>query len=231
VPEQDLVGNHWCFRDRSGDASDSDDVSNADHASHADNSSNADGSSISDDEDRDKATGNGKRHRGPAEHIASLVPTLLVVCKQINNEAGDLLYSHRFHFENPLALHSFIVDVGPRVAALLKHVDMLSWSDGIRHKSYNHTCFTALMSATNLVSFNAHGYLRCRNTPRNMAIQVYRDAFPWLETVGRKKGKADAAVDIFKLGCINHYSSSELQQDYKLELRKLLNAREDRARS
>ena len=205
-------------------------TTDSDNSDHTDDASNADASSTSGEEDREIAKESRKKHRGPATEIAPLVPTLLAVCKQINQEAGDLLYSHHFYVENPLALHSFLVDIGPRVAKLLRHVDMMEWSDGRGHKSYNHTCFTALMSATNLVSFNTHGYMRCEGTAKHIAIQMYRDGFPWLEAIAREKGKTDAAVDVFNIKCTGHYASSEPDVDYKTEMRKLLNARMDRLR-
>jgi hypothetical protein len=221
-----LKGNHYRCWERFDDDSDSDGVSNAD------NSSNADGSSNADSEEREKAEEDKKTKRGPSEEKAPLVPALLAVCKQMNLEGRNLLYGNHFYLENPLALHSFLVDIGPRAASLLKNVTLMGWSDGRGHRSYNHTCFTALMPATNLESFNTHGYMRCGGTgAKRIAIQIYRDAFPWLEAVGREKGRTDAAVDVFNIKCIPPNGDFHQQDDFRVELRKLLNARIDQIRS
>jgi hypothetical protein len=189
-------------------------------------------SSTSGDGDSAHVNKTPKIPRGPATEIAPLVPSLLAVCKQINQEAGDLLYSHHFYAEDPLTLHSFMVDIGPRVAARLKHIDLMNWVHARGHKSYNHTCFTALMPAINLVSFNTHGFLRCGESAKHIAIQMYRDAFPWLEAVGRAKGRNDAGVDVFNISCVGgyHYRDGAVP-DFKPHMRKLLTERMDRIRS
>ncbi|KAF2681662.1 hypothetical protein K458DRAFT_343244 [Lentithecium fluviatile CBS 122367] len=224
VSEEDLIGNHSCdFFDHSRYSADN---------GSADDSIDAD-SSIADDETTEaaKAKEETKKPR-PSEETTSLVPALLAVNKQMHYECRDLLYNNHFYLENPLALHSFLVDIGPRAASLLKDITLMQWSDGRGHKSYNHTCFTALMGATNLESFNTHGYLRSGASGKHVAIQMYRDSFPWLEAVGHERRKPDAAVDIFNIRCTGgYYGDFKEVDEFRAHLRKLLNSRMDRIRS
>lgn len=156
--------------------------------------------------------------------LPTLAPQLLSVCKQINQEAGKLLYDHHFHVENPQALHSFLVDIGASNAALLKHLTMREWESG--RKSYNHTSFTALIPAVNLVSFNTHGYMRCLKDGKHLGRQLYRDAFQWMEAVGRARGQRDAAADVFNIQCMGwRRLEKAVEEGYRIELRRLLNAR------
>ena len=170
-----------------------------------------------DDEGKDKV-------EPPCGVKQTLTPALLAVCKQINTEARDILYDHKFHLKNTVALHSFLVDLGPRGAVHLKNIELSEWEWGRGLKSYNHVsepksnrtqtqkltlmqaCFTALTYATNLEKF-AYRSIRSRNDdPKSAALIFYRDAFPWLEAVGVAKGKADAAVHLVNILIRDHGS-------------------------
>lgn len=203
----------------------------------------------------------------PCTEIRPLVPALLAVCKQINAEARDILYDHEFFVKDTMALHSFMVDLGPRAAGYLKNVTLKEWGCGRGvHKAYNHVshysgapnhfsftkclqaCFTALSAATNLERFTFHGILSWRRTPKAAATIFYRDAFPWLESVGAMKGRTDAALETIQVmvpdtgaqgywtlqsrtyrrnKCFKVYDEME---EFRKELGKLLNARMDRIR-
>lgn len=91
-----------------------------------------------------------------------------------------------------------------------------------------------------------HGHTSYRQAPRPVAIQFYRDAFPWLEAVGTAKGKADAAVHLINMSddefihirrrrwwrYRNHkYTGYDQIESFRKELAKLLNARMDMIRS
>ena len=175
----------------------------------------------------------------PEPEPRALVPSLLAVSKQIHQESRGILYGNEFKLLDPLAMHSFLVDCGPRAALLLKKVTLLRWSAyrGM-HKGYNHSAFALLASATNLTQFRFEGYLACRSLPKWVARQIYRDAFPWLEAVGAAKGQADAAVTLVEVSRRNFQSSwynrretsdtnpaRDLQQ-FRDELSKLLCARQ-----
>ncbi|KAF2004315.1 hypothetical protein P154DRAFT_560774 [Amniculicola lignicola CBS 123094] len=168
-------------------------------------------------------------------------PIILAVNRQIYQEARDILYGNHFHFDEPLSLHSFIVGIGPRTAALLKEVTLRAWG-GYRgmHKAYSHACFAILVSSTN-ITFNIGGWLPCKHEPKWVARQIYRDAFPWLEAVGAAKGKVDAAVDQLTVSNTNFQGRFWQRrdntdpvkdlEDFKGELSKLLNGHMKRVKA
>jgi hypothetical protein len=204
----------------------------------------------SDDEDEDEVA----QQDQPRTEFRPFIPALLAVCKQINTEARDILYGHEFYVKDTLALHSFLVDLGPRAAGYLKNVTLGEWGFGRGvHKAYNHACFTALAAATNLEHFTFHGILSWSQSPHSGATIFYRDAFPWLEAVGSVKGKADAALDLINVrvpeeGSIHSwywgrrrgfnsnrplpsFKGYDQIEGFRKELGKLLNARMERIRS
>jgi hypothetical protein len=131
--------------------------------------------------------------------IRRLVPSLLAVNKQIFQEARVILYENEFKLADPLALHSFIVDIGPQVAKLLTHVTLCSRIYGrSMQKGYNHSAFAMLASATNIKKLRIEALRNWRDEPHWAARQLYRDGFPWLEAVGAAKGKLDAALDLLE---------------------------------
>lgn len=134
----------------------------------------------------------------------TLVPSLLAVNRQIYKEGRDILYSNAMRLLDPLALHSFMVNIGPRAASLIKDVTLCSWG-GWRgmHKAYNHASFAAMVSATNIEKFKLDGWLMCKNEPKYVARQMYRDGFPWLEAVGLQKGSMEAAVKLIDVAPVN----------------------------
>ncbi|KAF2646248.1 hypothetical protein P280DRAFT_387178 [Massarina eburnea CBS 473.64] len=136
--------------------------------------------------------------------IAPLVPALLATNKQIYEEARTMLYDNDFYMGDTLTMHSFLVDIGARAAALLKRVALISWGGGRGvNKAYNHASFTALSTATNLENFIIYRTLGYRSDPKGVATNFYRDAFPWLEAYGTAKGKVDAAVDTVQISGSN----------------------------
>jgi hypothetical protein len=110
------------------------------------------------------------------------------------------LYENEFKLADPLALHSFMVDIGPQAAKLLTHVTLRSWIYGrSMQKGYNHSAFSMLASATNIKKLRIEAFTHWREEPHWVARQLYRDGFPWLEAVGAAKGKLDAALDLLEL--------------------------------
>lgn len=176
--------------------------------------------------------------------LRTLVPSLLAVNQQMYKEGRDILYANDFVAQDPLALHSFIVNIGPRAAGLIKTIALQSWG-GRRgmHKAYNHSCFAVLVSATNIQEFKINGNLYSRGGAKWVARQVYRDAFPWLEAVGAAKGRADAAVDMITIAQENFDRHSwyrrnrpetdrgDDMQEFKTELSVLLGAHLKRIRA
>lgn len=176
----------------------------------------------------------GEEAQPPAAR--SLVPSLLAVNKQIYNEGRDILYGNYFKLADPITMHSFLVDIGPRAAKWLKSVTLLScgpWRG--MQKGYNHSSFAMLAQATNLQKFRIDGAMSWGNS-KWTARQVYRDGFPWLEAVGVEKGRLDAAIDLIEMADRNFDSGwrnrgsqtrthEESMEEFRGELRKLLGAR------
>lgn len=175
----------------------------------------------------------------PSSRVSPLIPALLAVSKQIYHEGRDMLYGNEFHLGDTLALHSFLVDIGPRAAALLKKINLIRWGEGRGvHKAYNHAAFTALMPATNLERFTMHKYYLYRQVAgKAVATQFYRDAFPWLEAMAVAKGRVDAAVEVVDVKRGDYFFEGEKckslgdMEAFRKELRRLLGDRMKMIRS
>lgn len=169
-----------------------------------------------------------------------LVPALLAVSKQIYQEGIDVLYSNEFIFSDSFALYSFMINMGTAGAKHMKKIKLRGWLDGRATKGYNHCCFAALIPATNLTSFHIERPSSYYSMPNRIAIQLYRDAFPWLESMGAVKGKLDAGVDVLQLGddffgrgwgrraSQPALSDEEKTEEFKAELSRLLGAQQNR---
>ncbi|KZM26461.1 uncharacterized protein EKO05_0005340 [Ascochyta rabiei] len=157
---------------------------------------------------------------------APLMPSLLAVNKQINQEGSDILYSNELVFADPVALYSFMINLGPGSASHLRIIRLNGWDRGRTSKAYNNACFAVLISATNLEKLHIDTSMGWFRHSKGAAQLFYRNAFPWLEAVGTTKGKYDAALDILDvteeaLGR-NYYSSSQGQPGG--DRRKMFNA-------
>jgi hypothetical protein len=134
------------------------------------------------------------------EQPTILVPSLLAVNKQIHQEGCDILYSNELVFADPIALYAFLINLGPGSASHLRKMRLKGWGYGRTSKAYNNACFAVLIWATNLEKFYIDTSIGWYRNIRHAAVQLYRDAFPWLEAVGNAKGRSDAALDILELG-------------------------------
>jgi hypothetical protein len=165
--------------------------------------------------------------------LPAFVPNLLVLNHQIYSEAQPILYgSNAFTLEDTTAMHSFLANIGPRNAAMLADVTIKGWGYSKAHKALNHPAFTLLASAVNLRRLHLDCRISWYSTPKRVAMQVYRDAFHWLEAVGTAKGKWDAALEVVEVLEENfdesqRYSQVKLSHEEQMaafqnELRKLL---------
>jgi len=174
-------------------------------------------------------------------NLPVLVPALLALNKQINAEARSILYSNDFIFSDTFALYNFLINLGPSGAQQLKHLRLKNWGYSRVMKAYNHSCFSAMVWATNLQSLHLDNECGWYRKPAAAAAdQLYRDAFPWLETVGAAKGKVDAGVDLLHIetdqfetsrwvgGAHQSVEGGEQLALYKEHLRKMLGAQQKR---
>jgi hypothetical protein len=169
-------------------------------------------------------------------NLPVLVPALLALNKQTNSEARSILYSNDFIFSDTSALYNFLINLGPSGAKQLKHLCLKKWGYSPVMKAYNHSCFSALVWATNLQSLRLQHDSGWYRKPTAAADQFYRDAFPWLEAVGAAQGKVDAGVDLlhieadlFKTSLWNGRTHQVVAGDdqlalYRGQLRKMLGA-------
>lgn len=133
------------------------------------------------------------------EQATSFVPSLLAVNKQIYHESRDVLYGNELVFADTVALYAFMINLGPAGASQLKKIRLVGWGYGRTTKAYNNACFAILIWATNLEKFYIDSRIGWYSQPKTAAQQLYRDAFPWLEAVGRAKHKFDAALGILEV--------------------------------
>lgn len=163
-----------------------------------------------------------KHFRDDPEKPYQLILPLLAVSKQIYHEGRDMLYSNEFVFGNVYALYAFLINLGPVTTKYLKTLRVLRWGHNRTMRVYNHTCFAALVWATNITTLRIDEPSDYQYAGKEAALQFYRDAFPWLEAFGVAKGRADAAVDVIKFG--------EHERDiFRVALRKLVLAQQSRA--
>lgn len=173
----------------------------------------------------DSQNADGEENELDALEPRTLVPNLLAVNRQIYKEGREILYGNSMRLLDPLALHSFMVNIGPRAASLVKDVTLCSWG-GWRgmHKAYNHASFAAMVSATNIEKFKLDGWLMCKNEPKYVARQLYRDGFPWLEAVGSAKGGMEAAVKLIEVAPVNfqmrYWQRRDETRDYESDMEK-----------
>jgi hypothetical protein len=168
------------------------------------------------------------------EQPTVLVPSLLAVNKQIHQEGCDIMYSNELVFADPIALYAFMINLGPTSASHIRKMRLKGWGWGRTSKAYNNACFAVLIWATNLEQFYIDTSIGwCRNV-RGAAVQIYRDAFPWLEAVGNAEGRFDAALDVLEVGekCLDRghstYSDIEKRRIFDDELRRHLGQQQKR---
>jgi hypothetical protein len=181
-----------------------------------------------------------KYSRATSTEPESLAASLLAVNKQIYQEGRDILYGNEFIFSDSFGLYSFLTNLGPVRCQYLKTIRLLGWGFGRAMKAYNHACFAALVSATNITAFHIKmhaGYLR---EPKRAAEQLYRDAFLWMEAIGAATGRPDAVIDVLQLGELFFFYKERPQDqqplvefnaalsEFNAALRELLNAQHNR---
>ncbi|KAF2416196.1 hypothetical protein EJ08DRAFT_703714 [Tothia fuscella] len=148
----------------------------------------------------------------PARNVFS--PSLLAVSKTIYCEAASLLYSQPFVISDNYALLTFLNQIGPRHAEMLRNLTIKSWCDSRSHQAINFPAMAVLAYATNLERLNiacAVGYFRHYGwrTGKSVAIalkvarKIYRDCYPWLESIGRTKKDVTAGVALLEVSVDN----------------------------
>lgn len=152
-------------------------------------------SSLDDDEDVDY------------DEPRRLCPALLALNRQLYNEAASLLYTNTFVVEDTVALHAFLLNIGPSKRNFIEKIIIKGYGRTKAHKVYNHPALSLLKGLPNLkeVVFDcaitwAFGHQTGQKGIVLIARQLYRDGFAWLHHVSGAKGRYDAALDIIRFG-------------------------------
>ncbi|RDI84592.1 hypothetical protein Vi05172_g5326 [Venturia inaequalis] len=182
--------------------------------------------------------------KSPARHMNSFAPNLLAVSKTVYAEAASFLYGQRISLADNYTLLSFLNQIGRQHTSMLREICVKEWCSGRAHRSINFPAMTLLASATNLElldidcamgHFSSYGRMKLA-APTRAARKAFRDCYPWLEAIGKVKGKPDAAIDMIKVHPSNfamrtHHARATGQDEEKLrenlavfqkELRRLL---------
>jgi hypothetical protein len=160
---------------------------------------------------------------------SSMAPQLLTVNKQLYEEAGSFLYSNELVFGDTLSLYSFLLHLGPTGVTRLKNILLYNWNDSRSAKAYGNACFALLVPAVNISDFSIETGPEKHRSAEDAARKLYRDAFPWLEAVGRAKHRVDAAIDVIHLdeemqSIPGSASDGEKADNFKSTLQGLLKA-------
>lgn len=137
-------------------------------------------------------------------------PNILAVSKTIHAESAFLLYSQPIFVADNNALLTFLSQIGPRHSTLLRDITVGTWCDSRSHKSINFPAMALLAQSTNLERLKIASTIAYFNSlswstrkPVEIAVKVarhvFRDCYPWLESVGRAKGDIFAGIDVLEL--------------------------------
>ncbi|KAL8657419.1 MAG: hypothetical protein Q9226_001933 [Calogaya cf. arnoldii] len=130
----------------------------------------------------------------------SFAPTIIALNREIHTQAQPILYgANAFTFEDPKALLAFCANIGPHNCAHLEEVSLKDWGDTVVRRAICHPAFAMLANAVNLKSLSLECAIRWGDG-LGTARQFFRDGHNWLEAVGMKEGRKDAAVDRARLG-------------------------------
>ena len=164
-----------------------------------------------------------------SDTLPALVPDILLLNKTIYAETQPILYAgNAFTVDDASAMHAFLATIGPKNRATIKDLTINGWGYSRTHKTLNFPAFTLLVGAVNLTRLSLDCVISWGG-PDRKAKQLYRDGFHWLEAVGVKKGKFDAAVDMIEVtgdfflrAQKSGSEQEEMKKEFKAELRKLL---------
>lgn len=142
-----------------------------------------------------------RRYIPPAQvSRPSFAPAIMGVNHEIHAQAQPILYgANVFALEDPKALLAFCANIGPKNCALLQDVSLKHFGNTVVRRALCYPAFAALANAVNLQSLSLDCIVR-RGDAVLTARQFFRDGHNWLEAVGTKEGRRDAAVDRIQLG-------------------------------
>lgn len=172
----------------------------------------------------------------PATSLSLLVPNLLVLNKQIYDEAQPMLYANNdFAFEDTYALHTFLTKIGTKNVATLQDLTVNGWGASGAHKAMNPPAVSLLTAAVSLQRF----HINCKihyDGAVGVARQLFRDGHHWIDLRG------EAAVSVLEVSEKNfetvtplyryrpkpkERTKEENMEDLRNELRRLIKNKGD----
>lgn len=133
----------------------------------------------------------------------SLSPNVLAVNKQIHFEATSVLYKQALIFDDTMALHHFLGQIGQTNRMLLDDISIKEWGFGRgTHKAMNFAALTMLAGANNLKALRYDCEFGWNRKPVDLARQIFRDGHVFLDAYATANGK-HAAIDVVKPGEVN----------------------------
>lgn len=130
--------------------------------------------------------------------LANMVPNILLLNREICNEASPVLYAGNcFIVEDTTALHAFLANIGAKNRGLLADVTVKGWGYTKAHKSMNHPGLT-MLADTNLARFCLDCNIIFHDVTKRVAKQIFRDGFHWIEAMATRNG-IDAAVAVIEV--------------------------------
>lgn len=133
----------------------------------------------------------------PIPKLTSLVPALLRAHKQTCSEGINHLYGQAIGFDNMMAMHQFLVDIGVSNHKRLLDVPVKSqgWPEHLNYPAY-----ALLAGATDLTRLSVkYGVGNHCDSPTAIGRRLCRDMYAFLEGYGYANGRRDAAADIIKI--------------------------------
>ncbi|KAL8846133.1 MAG: hypothetical protein Q9221_008750 [Calogaya cf. arnoldii] len=163
-----------------------------------------------------------------------LVPQLLALNQQIHDETQPILYgANIFAVEDMKALHTFLAEIGHKNCAALQQISIKQLGHSRTTSSMAYPAFVLLSNAVNLTRLEMDCAISYGEGNR-IGRAFWREAHHWMESIGRHKGRRDAALDIVKLttknvspylersGSTKEQLLGEIVADFQLQLRGLL---------
>lgn len=120
---------------------------------------------------------------------------LLAACKEVHEDAVQILYDHTIRFENTTTLLDFLGQLQQGVRARLRRVSIKGF---VKNTARNAMHFLA--ESPNMVNLHIESGMYTGEDPAKAAKEFYDSAYKFLEAVGARKGDKTAGVEVLTFG-------------------------------
>ena len=140
-----------------------------------------------------------RRNDNPTIRKPPLVPQFLALNRHFHAETQPILYgANTFAVENMKALHTFLASIGVKNCESLQQLSVKQLGQSRATSSMAYPAFVLLANAVNLVRLEMDCAISWGEGDR-IGRAFWREAHHWIESIGRHKGRRDAALDIVAL--------------------------------